>query len=289
MITELKTFLAVAKYKSFAKAGEHIGLSQSAVSAQMQRLEQALSRTLFDRGPKSIWLNDAGWLLIPEAESIIRQWSKIRDESVKDTGTLRIGSIHSVQTSFVTPAITRFIHQFPQWKIQVIPDISISLLSKIEAGELDAAILIKPSFALPEHLIWKSISEEPFCLIVPGETDSEAWKSYLQTFPFIRYYKGSFGGRIVDTFLNKHDIPVQEVIEIDDIQSMVDLVRRGHGVALVPWPHDTPEGCTCISLGQLTFYREIGIVFPRQSPKRTHVDCFVSSITNITTRFKQSK
>lgn len=94
MIIELRTFLTVAKTGSFAKAGDAIGLSQSAVSAQMQRLEQALNRELFDRGPKSIKLSNAGWQLIPEAESIIDQWSKIKNETVQDSGILKIGSIH---------------------------------------------------------------------------------------------------------------------------------------------------------------------------------------------------
>ena len=49
MLRELKTFLAVARHGSFAAAGLHIGLTQSAVSAQILNLEQALGIRLFDR------------------------------------------------------------------------------------------------------------------------------------------------------------------------------------------------------------------------------------------------
>ena len=49
MLRELKTFLAVARHGTFAAAGLHIGLTQSAVSAQIRNLEQALGVRLFDR------------------------------------------------------------------------------------------------------------------------------------------------------------------------------------------------------------------------------------------------
>ena len=49
MLRELKTFLAVAQHGTFAAAGLHVGLTQSAVSAQIRNLEQALSVRLFDR------------------------------------------------------------------------------------------------------------------------------------------------------------------------------------------------------------------------------------------------
>lgn len=278
MITELKTFLAVAKFRSFVNAGKQIGLSQSAVSAQMQRLETALDRELFERGPKSVKLNDAGWLLIPEAEALLQQWLKMKDETNRDSGTLRVGSIHSFQAPYVTPCLDKFIATFPQWKVRVIPDVSISLLSKIEADELDAAILIKPSFELPKHLLWKTITKEPFSLIVPAETTSTDWQEPLHHQPFIRYYHGSFGGRIVDRFLNVHNISVNDCIEIDDIQSMVDLVARGLGVALVPGNQIDLKGCQSIPLGENTFYREIGIITPLSSEKVRHTKYFIETM-----------
>ena len=53
MIRELKTFIAVAREGTFAAAGQKIGLTQAAVSAQMQRLEAELGFVLFDRTGRS--------------------------------------------------------------------------------------------------------------------------------------------------------------------------------------------------------------------------------------------
>ena len=60
MIRELKTFLAIARCGSFAAAGQRVGLTQSAVSAQMSNLEKALGLRLFDRTGRSAHLNAAG-------------------------------------------------------------------------------------------------------------------------------------------------------------------------------------------------------------------------------------
>ena len=53
MLRELQTFLAVVRYGSFASAGANIGLTQSAVSAQIHRLEEELGLALFDRSGRS--------------------------------------------------------------------------------------------------------------------------------------------------------------------------------------------------------------------------------------------
>ena len=59
MINELRTFIAVCRHGTFAAAGERIGLTQSAVSSQIKRLEEALGFELFDRTGRSATLNAA--------------------------------------------------------------------------------------------------------------------------------------------------------------------------------------------------------------------------------------
>lgn len=67
MLRELKTFIAVTRYGTFAAAAMHIGLTQSAVSAQIRNLEQALGIRLFDRTGRQALLNAAGQRALPMA------------------------------------------------------------------------------------------------------------------------------------------------------------------------------------------------------------------------------
>ncbi|MBR7559809.1 LysR family transcriptional regulator, partial [Mycobacterium tuberculosis] len=76
MLRELKTFIAVARHGTFAGAGERIGLTQSAVSAQIQRLEESLGFQLFDRTGRSATLTAAGRDTLALAEHIVTLYDR---------------------------------------------------------------------------------------------------------------------------------------------------------------------------------------------------------------------
>lgn len=101
MLRELKTFIAVARHGTFAGAGERIGLTQSAVSAQIQRLEESLGFQLFDRTGRSATLNAAGRDALALAEHIVTLYDRLGEQASgsEQRGLVRIGAIASVQAS----------------------------------------------------------------------------------------------------------------------------------------------------------------------------------------------
>ncbi len=74
MIKELKTFIAVAREGTFTAAGDRIGLTQAAVSAQIHRLEAELGVELFDRSGRSAQLNAIGLQALQQAKDLIRMY-----------------------------------------------------------------------------------------------------------------------------------------------------------------------------------------------------------------------
>jgi len=98
----------------------------------------------------------------------------------------------------------------------------------------EGAVLIKPPFALPAELRWRALTQEPFALLVPRAQRHDDWRALLKSEPFVRYDRNSFGGRLVERWLRKQRINVQDVVELDELQAIVELVGRGVGVALVP-------------------------------------------------------
>jgi DNA-binding transcriptional LysR family regulator len=273
MISELKTFIAVSQYGTFSGAGARIGLTQSAVSAQMQRLEEELGFALFDRTGRSATLNDAGRETLALAEEMMTLYARLSERGAvaAESGMLRVGAIASAQVSFLPDALARFRDDRPGWRIRVVPGVSLGLLGQVDSGELDLAVIIKPPFALPSELEWRTLVTEPFVLLVPKQLarSQRGWRDLLKSEPFIRYDRTSFGGRLVDRFLRRSRLNVRDVIEVDELQAIVQLVARGIGVALIPstvglgkWP---PNVAT-LELGDSTFQREIGLVQrPRHS------------------------
>jgi DNA-binding transcriptional LysR family regulator len=269
MMREIKTFLAVARCGTFAGAGSTIGLTQSAVSAQIQRLEQDLGFSLFDRTGRSATLNAAGRQAVELAEELLAVYAKLaeRGSDAEQSGLLRVGAIASAQASLLVGAIRQFRRDLPGWRIRVIPGVSLNLLALVDSGEVDAAVIIKPPFALPSELKWRTLTTEPFVLMVPRELADRPWRELLKSEPFIRYDRNSFGGRQVDRFLRRIRVSVQDVVELDELQGIVSLVAQRVGIAIVPQAAalHIPKTVATLPLGDDTFIREVGLV-ERKTP-----------------------
>lgn len=277
MITELRTFIAVARQGTFSAAGDRVGLTQAAVSGHIKRLEDMLGFGLFDRTGRSATLNAAGARTLARAQEIVSLFDALGD-TVGDEhlgGRMRIGAIASVQSTVLARALIPFRRRFPKIHVHVIPGMSLHLLDQLDAGELDLAVLIPPPFGMSPDLSWRPLIREPFQLVVPLATEGDDWRSLLRSQPFLRYDRASFGGRQVERFLRAQRLVVAESIEVDDVPAMVAMVESGLGVALVPMAEahlPLPAGVRAIALGEHGFYREIGIARHRHHDAAPVVD-----------------
>lgn len=265
MIKELKTLIAVAREGTFAAAGNKIGLTQAAVSAQIQRLEVELGFEIFDRKGRSAHLNRMGHQILLQAQELLRLYDNLGSNTVGLPGSVlvNIGAIASVQRSFLPDALAKFHQQCPQCRTRVIPGLSMELVNLVDAGEIDMAAIIRPPFSLQSDLRWTTLALEPYRLIVPCELPGEDWSELLSSQPFIRYDRSSFGGRQVDRFLRQMHFTLREVCELDELEAIIKLVENGVGVALVPQTAthlEWPVGVRALDLGQHTFHRDIGLV-----------------------------
>ncbi len=265
MLRELKTLVAVARQGTFAAAGEKIGLTQAAVSAQMQRLESELGFELFDRKGRSARLNRMGQQILLQAQELIRLYDNLGSPAVGAAANVlvNVGAIASVQRSLLPAALVRFHRQHPECRTRVIPGLSTDLVNSVDAGEIDMAAVIRPPFTLQKDLRWTLLASEPFRLIVPRDVAGSDWAELLSSQPFIRYDRSSFGGRQVDKFLRGMHFTLREVCEVDELEAIVKLVANGLGVALVPQTaayRRWPAAVRAIDLGPRTFHREVGLV-----------------------------
>lgn len=273
MISELKTFIAVCRHGTFSSAALRIGLTQSAVSSQIKRLEEALGFELFDRTGRSATLNAAGQTTLARAEEICALYANL-GEPPKDTsarGLLRIGAIASTQSTLLARALVGLRREFPLVRVHVAPGVSMRLMDELDTGMIDAALIIRPPFGMPPDLTWQALVHEPFVLLVPKGVPGKDWRALIQEHPFLRYDRSSFGGRLVEGFLRRQGISVKDSIEVDEIAGLIHLASKGLGVALVPLVEahlPLPPDVRMLSLGELTFHREIGLLQrkPRSSP-----------------------
>lgn len=282
MLRELRTFVAVARHGTFAAAGQQVGLTQSAVSAQMRVLEQGLGVRLFDRSGRAAVLNAAGRHALPLAEQMLGLYAQMAlPTPLADwQGELKVGAIASVQTGLLPEALPAFRQAAPRVELKLVPGVSLQLLSQVDAGELDLALLIKPPFELPKELLQISLAREPFVLITPLTVPGDDPLQILAEQPFVRYDRSSFGGRQVSQFLREQHLQVHEALELDELDAIVRMVECGLGVALIPraglWLQRSSQ-LRVIGLGALTFHREL-VALLRRAQQQPALECLLDCL-----------
>src|SRR5690625_1580204 len=168
MIAELRTFLAIVRYQSFARAGEQIGLSQSAVSGHIKRLEEQLGLRLFDRSGRRALLSPAGQEVHQRAQDIVTAFTQLGNltRANETQGTMTIGAITSAQQSWLMQALASFRKQFPGISVRVLPGASLSILGQIDAGDIDLAVMVQTPFLPPPEVQWTTFVREHYIVIV---------------------------------------------------------------------------------------------------------------------------
>ena len=123
---KLKIFHAVAEAGSFTNATVNLNLSQSAISRQIQSLEQDLKVQLFERHARGLTLTENGEYVFKTAHEVISKLKEVEtslgDQKSKPTGKLTITTVRSFGTHWLTPRIQEFMRLNPEIEIELVFD-----------------------------------------------------------------------------------------------------------------------------------------------------------------------
>jgi DNA-binding transcriptional LysR family regulator len=123
---KLKVFHTVAEVSSFTKAATVLNLSQSAISRQIQSLENELKIKLFERHARGLVLTDNGNYLFQTAHEVIAKLKDVEatfsDEKDKLKGKLTVTTVVSFGTTWLTPRIKEFMDLHPEIEVELIFD-----------------------------------------------------------------------------------------------------------------------------------------------------------------------
>ncbi len=286
----LETFIAVCNYGSMAEAGRRLNLTPAAVAQRIHALEKEIGVSLVSRSGHSVKTTEAGMAVLERAGDFIHRIADLKAVATgeKLSGDLRLGAFSTALTGLLPKVLSSFATKYPRIKISILPGTSADLYSKVHSGELDAAIVIKPSFVIPKSLEWVTIREEPLVLLTTSSLSVKSPQVILRSQPFIRYGRGTWGGRLVDNYLRKINIRPHERFQLNSLDAIAVLVDRGLGVALVPdWAPPWPEGLLVSKwdLRDRSFVRRVGIIWAASSLRIRFIHCFVSE-TSTTIRMR---
>ena len=123
---KLKIFHAVAEAGSFTSATVNLNLSQSAISRQIQSLEEDLKVKLFERHARGLTLTENGEYVYKTAHEVISKLKEVEtslgDQKNKPSGKITITTVRSFGTHWLTPRIQEFMKLNPEIEVELIFD-----------------------------------------------------------------------------------------------------------------------------------------------------------------------
>jgi len=278
----LETLIAVIDSGTLVEAARKLNVTPGAVAQRLRALESELGTRLVMRAGRAVRPTDAGARLAVRARSVLRDVGDLRFVVANDTlsGQLRLGAIATALTGMMPAILERLAGVYPRMEVFLEPGTSENLYRRVQKGELDAAVIVLPRFALQKTLDWRGLRREPLIVIAaqalaPTDADPHA---LLMSHPFIRYDRNQWGGYIADRYLQHAGLAPALRFELDALDAIAVMVDRGLGVSLVPdWAPPWPQGLTLkkIALPQPFEQREIGVIWNKGSSHITLINAFL--------------
>jgi len=243
---QLEVFLAIAKFKSFSKAAEHLYLTQPTVSNHLSNLESDLNTVLINRSRsnKNISLTRAGELLYDYAINIInlRENAKFKlgEFKGKIVGNIEIAS-STVPEQYIIPGIIcEFNKIYPDVTFTICHYDSAQVVKGVINGDIDFGIV---GAKIPHNqLKYVDLTEDELVVVIPyndsvqntGTTEVRL-KDLLKE-RFILRERGSGTRSIIEKSLKKENIDInklQVIAYIENAETIKQCIRRGLGISIL--------------------------------------------------------
>ena len=288
----LESFVSVADNGSIAEAARRLNLTPAAVAQRIRALEGDLGAPLLSRSGRTVRPTEAGARILIQARALLVAARDLAALATNDqaAGEIRLGAVVTSMTGLIPDILARLSRSHPRLRVQVVPDTSTDLYKKVVAGDIDAAILVEPEYAMAKSCEWRTLREEPLVVITPAAMAGRDPHAILRREPFIRMGLETRGGRMVDAYLRTHRIAVATRIELTSLASIAMLVDRGVGVSLVPdWAPPWPEGLKLrkLPLPGKVHPRVIGLLWLRSTPREGPVRALLAAATSVASRARR--
>ncbi|WEZ85566.1 LysR substrate-binding domain-containing protein (plasmid) [Rhizobium sp. 32-5/1] len=274
----LKTLLLVIDGNSIAAAARKENLTPSAVVQRLRALADEVGAPLVKRAGHSMRPTEAGMAVVETARRIVEMAESMPSLANRndEIGKVRVGIIHSMTTGLLPEILILMKEKRPGIQVEVQPGQSSDLFQQMVDGNLDAAILVEPPFAIPKEFAWHELRKDPLVVLCSIDETEDDPVALLKRSPFIRYDRKHWGGRPGEVYLKGLKLNLQEKYELDSLEAIAVLVNRGLGVSVVPdWLPPWPEG---LSLRRIALkggpFRAVGIIFPRLTLNERLVKAF---------------
>lgn len=268
----VQSFVTTVECGSIAEAARRLDMTAAAVAARLKALEDELGSPLLKRSGRVVKPTAAGLNIFDSARNILREERDMRalaNERVQ-LGELRLGSFVSALTTVLPPVLRGLYAANPNLSVSVVSNASTELCRMVAAGDLDAAVVVEPQFAIPKTCEFRVLMEEPLVVVAPADLAHREAHDLLQTEPYIQYDRTVAGGQMAERYLRQHALTPHTRLEINGLMSIAAMVDQGLGISLLPdWSALWASGLSIrrVTLPGIAPIRRSGFIWSANSPR----------------------
>ena len=238
-IKNLTTFIYVAELRSFTKAADRLGFSQSTVSFQIKQLETELSCQLFERINHTVHLTEKGREVLEYAHQINRMTRELKDSMKEEVsfGYIRLAMADSLCTSLLSRDFLRFRELYPNISLKIIAAGTEEMFRLMNHNEADAILTLDNHIYNTEYRILREEKVRTFFVAGAGTRIASASSLSIEELllqPFILTEKGMSYRRLLEEKLAELSLEVQPVLESGSTELICSLAEQGAGISFLP-------------------------------------------------------
>lgn len=262
-LVKYEIFSTVVELGSITRAGEVLGLSQSAVSHAITSLESEWNFTILNRGRSGIQLTSNGERVLKYIREILKWNEEMAQEIANinglEIGTVRIGTFSSVSIHWLPEIMKVFNENHPLIEIKLLEGDYDDIERWITTGLVDFGFVSLPT---SKHLEAIPLKKDRMLCILSAEhplaKQDEISFENIKEEPLIKPKKGSDND--LNRILKEHKITPNIKFELTDDQAMISMVENGMGISILPEMvlHRIPTKVRALKI-EGENYRTIGI------------------------------
>jgi DNA-binding transcriptional LysR family regulator len=238
---DLQAFIGVADLGSFSRAAERLHLTQPAVSKRVQALEAQLGVRLLDRVGKKVYLTDAGRVLKPRAEDLIRAMQEtqrlLEDMESSVSGTLSLATSHHVGLHRLAPVLRTFTQRYPSVNLDIRFEDSEDAHDLVRRAETEIAVVTLNPEGDPElccDVLW----DDPLSFVVAEDHELAGRRSIslraLAAANPVLPGPSTYTGRIIIQAFAAAGISITPNLATNYLETIAMLVGIGLGWSVLP-------------------------------------------------------
>ena len=239
----IELFVLTAELGGMTQSGQHLGMTQSAVSQSISRLEAALGVKLFDRTMRPLALTPGGKLLLQDGKHLLAAARslaiEVREGSNRPVDCVTIAMAESLANHLTAPLLLGLGERALRWQLRS----GISLLQHHEFLTRKIDMLITGSSQLQDSagIDHHAIMTEDFIVVAPGNHVGALDPiDALATMPFIRFSLLSAMGQRIERQMARMRLSLPNIVELDSTGQQMAAVAAGFG-----WSITTPLCLAC--------------------------------------------